>query len=94
MPPESGGTCVERSGGGGEGSTTETTMSAAFTYGDDPTLDALWDACEAGDGAACDDLYSQAPYDSEYERFGQSCGNRQPDDNLDWCEDLMAGAGG
>lgn len=46
------------------------------TYGDDPQLDALWDACEAGDGQACDDLYFQSPIGSEYERFGDTCGGR------------------
>ena len=48
------------------------------TYGDDPTLDALWDACEAGDGQACDDLYFQSPIDSAYEEFGDTCGGRFP----------------
>ncbi|HSL58661.1 MAG TPA: DUF2510 domain-containing protein [Acidimicrobiales bacterium] len=51
-------------GGGGSG------------YGDDPALDALWDACEAGDGQACDDLYLRTPIGSEYEEFGATCGGR------------------
>lgn len=51
-------------------------MSDAFAYGDDPELDALWDACAAGQGKACDDLYHAAPVDSEYERFGYTCGDR------------------
>ncbi|WP_229023186.1 DUF2510 domain-containing protein [Actinomarinicola tropica] len=46
------------------------------TYGDNPTLDALWDACEGGDGQACDDLYFQSPLGSEYEEFGDTCGGR------------------
>ena len=54
-----------------------------FTYGDDPALDAewdvLWDACEAGDYAGCDDLYVHA-YVSEdyggYFAFAATCGNR------------------
>ena len=46
------------------------------TYGDDASLDALWDACEAEDWAACDDLYFEAPIGSEYETFGETCGNR------------------
>ena len=45
-------------------------------YGSDPELDILWDACEAGDGAACDDLFFQSPIDSEYEAFGDTCGRR------------------
>ncbi|GAB2453634.1 DUF4190 domain-containing protein [Xylanimonas ulmi] len=46
--------------------------------GHDPVLDTLWDACEAGDMGACDELYMQAPFDSEYERFGDTCGDRVP----------------
>ncbi|ROP44641.1 hypothetical protein [Pseudokineococcus lusitanus] len=45
-------------------------------YGDDPDLDALWDACGAGEGEACDELYELTPPDSEYERFGWTCGER------------------
>jgi hypothetical protein len=51
-------------------------LSDAFRYGDDPGLDALWDACAAGEGKACDDLYHAAPIDSEYENFGYTCGDR------------------
>jgi hypothetical protein len=46
----------------------------AFTYGDDPVLDGLWDACEGGDMAACDELYWTSPVDSDYEEFGNRCG--------------------
>jgi hypothetical protein len=45
-------------------------------YGDDPELDALYDACAGGDGQACDDLYFQSPFGSEYEEFGNTCGDR------------------
>jgi hypothetical protein len=51
-------------------------LSDAQRYGDDPGLDQLWDACAAGSGKACDDLYYAAPIDSEYENFGYSCGDR------------------
>lgn len=44
--------------------------------GDDPQLDALWDQCEAGYGAACDQLFDRAPLDSVYESFAATCGNR------------------
>ena len=57
-------------GGGFDGT------SDADTYGDDPELDLLWDACETGDGDACDDLYLQTPIGSEYEEFGYTCGRR------------------
>ena len=46
------------------------------TYGSDPTLDALWDDCDAGDYQACDDLYNESPSGSEYEDFGDTCGDR------------------
>jgi len=45
-------------------------------YGDDPELDALYDACADGDGGACDDLYYQSPFGSDYEEFGNTCGGR------------------
>lgn len=48
-----------------------------FTRGDDPDLDVLWDACEAGDGVACDDLFIASPAGSEYEAFGDTCGFRR-----------------
>ncbi|WP_225754764.1 hypothetical protein [Actinotalea sp. Marseille-Q4924] len=46
------------------------------TYGDDPALDALWDACAAEDWDACDDLYFESGGGTEYERFGETCGGR------------------
>ena len=61
------------------GSTDETSASGLLpgdTYGDNETLDALWDDCEDGDGEACLDLYLQSEVGSEYEEFGASCGGR------------------
>jgi hypothetical protein len=55
-----------------------------FTYGDDAYLDGLWDACAAGDMVACDDLYMDSPFDSEYERFGDTCGDTTTGGV--WCE--------
>ena len=45
-------------------------------YGDDPRLDALYDACERGSMRACDRLFEESPLFSEYEEFGLSCGGR------------------
>lgn len=56
--------------------TTTTAEVEPWTYGDDPTMDALWDRCEAGDAAACDELYQVSPVGSEYETFGFTCGGR------------------
>lgn len=57
---------------------------AVDTYGDDPRLDELWDACAAGDMVACDDLFWESPYGSDYERFGDSCGDTTSGGT--WCE--------
>lgn len=46
------------------------------TLGDDPFLDRLWSACEAGEGSACDELFTRAPPGSDYETFGLTCGQR------------------
>lgn len=70
--------------GGGDGSSGD-----AFSYGDDPALDALWDACEGGDPDACDELFFQSPSGSEYEDFGFSCGGRVPDDEIEVCSNVM-----
>lgn len=53
------------------------------TYGDNPYLDDLWDACAAGDMFACDALFLDSPYNSEYERFGDTCGQRN--EPAGWC---------
>jgi hypothetical protein len=59
-------------------------------YGDNPTLDRLWDACAAGDGAACDDLYFRSPFGSEYEDFGNTCGGRYESyAGITYCEGNM-----
>lgn len=44
--------------------------------GDDPVLDALYDACVTGDGAACDTLFDRSPVGSEYEEIASTCGGR------------------
>jgi hypothetical protein len=45
--------------------------------GSDPVLDALAESCFDGDLAACDRLFLQAPIDSPYEEYGDTCGGRQ-----------------
>lgn len=61
---------------------------AAHTYGDDSYLDGLWDACEQGDGEACDDLYLESPVGSDYEHFGDTCGERIAPQTR-WCVDVL-----
>lgn len=51
-------------------------MSGPQTYGDDASLDRMWDACERGDMGACDRLYDESPLFSDYEDFGFTCGGR------------------
>ncbi len=55
-------------------------------YGDDPELDGLWDGCADEDWDACDQLYFQAPFLSEYETFGDTCGERR-EEGGDLCVD-------
>lgn len=59
-------------------------------YGSDATLDALWDSCEGGDMAACDELYWTSPLLSEYESFGQTCGGREAEGHGQWCDPASA----
>jgi hypothetical protein len=49
------------------------------TYGDDPTLDLLWDACEGGNNQACDELYISAPLPSAYLEYARTCAGQLPD---------------
>jgi hypothetical protein len=37
-------------------------------------LDELWDDCAFGDMSACDELYWDSPFDSDWEWFGATCG--------------------
>ena len=74
--------CVDELGGG-------TTTTEPYTYGDDAAFDALWDACEGGDWPACDELFINSPVDSEYETFGDTCGNRQSEGTGAYCVDSM-----
>jgi len=45
------------------------------SYGDDPVLDELYDKCGDGDLEACDELYFEADYDTDYYNFGVTCGD-------------------
>lgn len=73
---EFGSTCGGTGGavGVGPGSCADTEQQS---YGQDADLDALHDACGAGDGAACESLFWEAPVGSDYEEFGATCGGRE-----------------
>ena len=55
-----------------------TLVLAGNAYSDNAELDAYYDACAAGDGQACDDLYFNSEIGTDYEAFGASCGDRFP----------------
>ncbi len=73
-----GGDKIEDDGGTGGGAGGDESMS----YGDDPVLDALYDSCAEGDMAACDDLFWDSPLGSEYEAFGNTCGELFSEDEV------------
>jgi branched-chain amino acid transport system substrate-binding protein len=61
----------------GEWDTTLGECNDPFTYGDSPVLDALWESCVNRDAAttdqymnACDELFWESPYDSDYATLG------------------------
>jgi hypothetical protein len=67
-----------------------TTSGGGDSYGDNPAFDRLWDRCERGDGAACDDLFWESPVGSRYEEFGDTCGDRyEPDEVPFSCESAI-----
>ena len=58
-----------------EASTTDTTDSEGYTDEDHANRA----ACEGGDMAACDDLWSNTPAGSAYEDYAETCGGRAPE---------------
>lgn len=67
----------------------DVTATVPFGPGDDPALDALLDACQGGDGAACDELFFAAGIDTDYETLGATCGGVLPADG-GTCEQRLA----
>ena len=55
----------------------EGSLSSPGELGSDPFLDDLYTRCESGDLPTCDQLYFEAPVESSYETFGDTCGGRQ-----------------
>jgi hypothetical protein len=85
FPDGAGGSCEEELGEGTTSDTVEPT-EIPFALGDDPELDELATGCADGDLGDCDDLYFQAPIDSNYEDFGKTCGTRAPEATGGTCE--------
>jgi hypothetical protein len=63
----------------------ETSRLCLVEFGESPDLDALRLACAGGGFIECDLLYSISDIDSEYERFGDTCGDRGR--TATWCVD-------
>ena len=76
---EPSGWCVEVYASGGSSSSSSETGGNSY-------LDQLWRECDSGDFQSCDDLYSESPSGSEYEAFGDSCGNRN--EPSEWCVEI------
>ena len=74
--------CTDAFGTGGS-------SASSGGLGDDPFLDDLYVRCEGGDFTACDDLYLEAPLDSEYEVFGDTCGGLQPEGTGNLCTEVF-----
>jgi hypothetical protein len=53
----------------GSGPTQASQDSQPEGYGNNPRLDNLYDDCAAGDATACENLYIESPYQSDYEAF-------------------------
>jgi hypothetical protein len=53
------------------------------SYGTDVILDILWDWCEDGAMWACDELFLMARDGSDYQWFGETCGDIV--DTTEWC---------
>ena len=58
----------------------------AFTDQGSADLGPLVASCEAGDNAACDELWLASPFDSEEERIAESCGGRSTEPRMGSCE--------
>ena len=61
----------------------------ATSYGDDAYLDRIHDDCAEGNLYACDKLYEIAPFGSEYEDFGSSCGGLATEEQFGSCAENL-----
>lgn len=53
--------------------------------GDNSGCDALYESCDEGNAAACNDLWKVAPIGSAYVRFAESCGGRSDEPAFGTC---------
>ncbi|MBT5848805.1 MAG: hypothetical protein HOH36_00035 [Acidimicrobiaceae bacterium] len=61
----------------------------ATSYGDDAYLNRIHDDCAEGNLYACDKLYEIAPFGSEYEDFGSSCGGLATEEQFGSCAENL-----
>ncbi len=59
--------------------------------GDDAALNQLAQSCFDGDMGACDDLFLDSPVASAYEDYGNTCGGRIDEAEVDarYCVDIV-----
>jgi len=64
---------------------------AAVMLGEDPVLNELAQSCFDGEMSACDDLFLPSPAGSDYERYGNTCGGRVEEANVNgrYCGDIV-----
>jgi hypothetical protein len=79
------GGCSDDDGGRVVEEPATTATSAAAGVG----TDALVEACDGGDNAACDELYRNTPVDSPAERTGATCGGRADEPLNGNCESVL-----
>lgn len=73
--------------------------SGDYVEADQELLDEQYELCASGDMVACDDLYFNAPFGSDEEAFGKSCGDTAENEfggscaglNIDYRTDCAAG---
>lgn len=64
---------------------------AAVVQGDDAALNQLSQSCFDGNMSDCDSLFLQSPAGSEYEAYGNTCGGRVDEADVDqrYCVDIF-----
>ena len=58
--------------------------------GDDPALDRLARECFDGAMTACDDLFDDSGWGSDYEDYGDTCAGRKPAGDGEYCADVFS----
>ncbi len=69
----------------------KTALIIAAVVGDDAALNQLAQSCFDGDMGACDDLFIDSPVAAAYEDYGNTCGGRIDEAEVDarFCVDIF-----